>query len=399
MDSSYLNRILSGNFSQNLMKLFVVLCLCGVSQVGGSQEYQITPHSDGAYIPVSVPTSLPASSSVGLEGPNGENIKGQIADGRILWLLPEAKAGQSQKWIVGQRPFLKSDSLGFSIKNNEKSHTDILFDGKPVSRLMTAFDNSTKDSAFETYKVYSHIFKPDGTNFITKGAHGLFAHHRGIFIGWSNTRFDGKRIDSWHMNGAVQVFKALNSSYSGQIAANISPKILWNTTSGKTFIEETRSLTFFNQPSDNSVVFLDFVSTLKAPNGEVSLSGDPEHAGIQFRPNNELAKLKNAQFTFHQPSINPKKDKNLPWVLLTFQLHGETYHVQHLTHNSTPKDYMYSAYRDYGRFGAFPQFTIPNGESRQLKFRFIITKGPKPTIQSLHHNYIHFTSPPTISKI
>ncbi len=36
--------------------------------------------------------------------------------------------------------------------------SDLMLDGKPVIRYMFAFDDSTKESALETYKVYHHVF-------------------------------------------------------------------------------------------------------------------------------------------------------------------------------------------------------------------------------------------------
>ncbi len=98
---------------------------------------------------------------------------------------------------------------------------------------MTAYDPSSKESRLETYKVYTHVFDKEGKEPITKGAGGDYTHHRGIFLGWSKTKFDGKGIDSWHMKGCVQVYQKILAEETGEHSAKLTVLIHWQTDDGK----------------------------------------------------------------------------------------------------------------------------------------------------------------------
>jgi hypothetical protein len=106
------------------------------------------------------------------------------------------------------------------------------------------------------------------------------------------------------------------------------------------------------------------------------MGGDPEHAGAQFRPANDVVK-KETGYTFHAEGIDPEKDLDLPWVGETFRLEsGKSKHsVVILNHPDNPTGTRFSAYRDYGRFGAFPEFKISEGETATLRYRWIIAQG------------------------
>jgi hypothetical protein len=263
----------------------------------------------------------------------------------------------------------------FEIKEIPKKYIDVRYGGKVVARVMTAYDESTDKTKHETYKVYTHIFDELGKTPITKGAGGAFTHHRGIFLGWSKTRFSGKTVDSWHMKGCVQVYRKIIDSKADEKNASLTMLIQWISSEGIVFIEEQRTQTFRNLSDRGLFLEVDFKTTLKAPHADVELNGDPEHAGCQFRPSNEISKNKSAKYLFHKEGINPKNDKDLPWVAESFMIGDETYFVQHMSHPSIPKGNIYSAYRDYGRFGAYFVSRIAKGESMDLQYKFLIGKG------------------------
>ena len=263
----------------------------------------------------------------------------------------------------------------FEIKEIPKKHIDIRYDGKVVARVMTAYDEATDETKHKTYKVYTHIFDELGKAPITKGAGGAFTHHRGIFLGWSKTRFSGKTVDSWHMKGCVQVYRKIIDSKADEKNASLTMLIQWISSEGIVFIEEERTQTFRNLSDRGLFLEVDFKTTLKAPHADVELNGDPEHAGCQFRPSNESSKNKSAKYLFHKEGINPKNDKDLPWVAESFIIGDETYFVQHMSHPSIPKGNIYSAYRDYGRFGAYFVSRIAKGNSMDLQYKFLIGKG------------------------
>ena len=54
---------------------------------------------------------------------------------------------------------------------------------------------------------------------------------------------------------------------------------------------------------------------------------------------------------------------------------GKQYSVVEMSHPENPKGTKWSAYRNYGRFGAFPVATIKAGKPLVLKYRFVIADG------------------------
>ena len=276
----------------------------------------------------------------------------------------------------------------FQVRETPGKHIDIIdSDGKTVARVMTAHDPSSKESRLETYKVYTHVFDPAGKEPITKGAGGQFTHHRGIYLGWSKTRFSGKSVDSWHMKGCVQVYKKILAQDTEDDHAKLSILVHWQTDAGDVFIEEEREQIFKRVDGDGAYLEVDVHSILKAPSADVELNGDPEHAGCQFRPSNAVSKNKSARYLFHEDGIDPKKVKDLPWVAESFQIDDKKYFAQHISHPSIPEGNTYSAYRDYGRFGAYFVKTIPKGESLPLNYRIIIGAGDLPARESFAKRY------------
>jgi hypothetical protein len=90
----------------------------------------------------------------------------------------------------------------------------------------------------------------------------------------------------------------------------------------------------------------------------VKLHGDREHAGIQFRAAAEVD-LPKTKFTYPKEGADVKNDRDYPWFAATFTLRDKRYSVIYLNHPENPQGAEISAYRDYGRFGAFFRDTIP----------------------------------------
>ena len=68
----------------------------------------------------------------------------------------------------------------------------------------------------------------------------------------------------------------------------------------------------------------------------------------------------------------------MPWAAMTFMIEDRAYHVQHMSHSTLPKGNLYSAYRDYGRFGAYFRKTLGKDESATFRVRFYISPGAFP---------------------
>ena len=278
----------------------------------------------------------------------------------------------------------------FSFKDTANDHLDIVRNGKTVARWMYAHDTSTKERAAETYKPYLHVFDAEGTAPITKGPGGQFTHHRGLFLGWMKISADGVTVDRWHMKGGDQVQTKFLSQSDKDGKATFTSAINWaSTTPDKNILEEKRTLTLFNPPAP-AYLGIDMTSVVKAVAGETKIDGDPEHAGLQFRPADEVTKSETV-YTYPVANANPHKDLDYPWVGETFVLAGKKYSVIYLNHPENPKGTIFSSYRDYGRFGGFFKTTLAANAELTLKVRLLIAEGAMPPVEFIQKASNEFT--------
>jgi len=410
----------------------VVFGLAGASE---AQEIRlkVSAKIDCVDVPVHTVIDLPASfanvpveeiavrlrqTSRGMARIYGMPIPGQIVKGsdkkaQLWWVMPLAKAGSTNRWTATLKRKEKEDEDTFSWKDKEGDYLDLLFGGRKVTRYMYALDRSTKQRVLETYKTFLHVFDAAGENLLTNGPDGihaypiesakpeekiLYPHHRGIFIGWNRLEFGGQRYDLWHMSGVAQVHQKFLEMAAGPVLARSKSLVHWNDKGGEAMIAEQRQVTVFGQ-SEPTVLLLEFESELKAVRGDVFLNGDPEHAGMQYRAHNDVAsggKDVKATYLFHEDGINPKKDTDLPWAAMSCGLNGRRYSVQHMNHPDNPKPTIYSAYRDYGRFGAFFKKKIGAGDTLTLRYRILVVESEMPKRVELADKYSAFVDSPKI---
>ncbi|MDH4241857.1 MAG: PmoA family protein [Phycisphaerae bacterium] len=342
----------------------------------------------------------------------GQIVMGSDKKAELWWVMPRAEAGSTNSWTATLKRREKEDEDTFSWKDTEGEYMDLLFGGRKVTRYMYALDRSTKQRVLETYKTFLHVFDAAGENLLTNGPDGLhpymtnkilYPHHRGIFIGWNKLEFGGKRYDFWHMGeqGRVQKAEKFLELTAGPVLAKSNSLVHWNDKDGQTIIAEQRKTTVFRQ-SEPTILLLEFVTELNAVNGDVLLDGDPEHAGFQYRPHDDVAKGDKdvkATYLFHKDGINPKKDEDLPWAGMSYGLNGKRYSVLYMDCPDNPKPVVYSAYRDYGRFGAFFKKKIGAGETLTLRYRIWITEGPMPERVKLAKKYSEFVDGPTVEVV
>lgn len=286
-------------------------------------------------------------------------------------------------------PVRAQDDKKFSFKDEAGKYLDVLCDGKIVGRYMYEYDKSTPEKLNETYKTYLHVFDAEGKAPITKGAGGDFTHHRGILIGWMKIGFNGKSYDRWHMKGGEQVHQKFAVQEADAAHATFTSLVNWNDETGKPILEEERTMTFRRAPAP-AYVLIDFSSKLKAPNGDIVLDGDPEHAGIQFRPAQEVDRTKTV-YTYAGEHVDPRKDLDLAWIGETFSLKEKLYSAVEMNHPDNPQGTKTSAYRDYGRFGMFPKTSIKSGESFAFKYRFLVAEGEMPAAEIIQKTCNEFT--------
>ena len=265
---------------------------------------------------------------------------------------------------------------GFILKDTPGAYLDVLLDGRIVARYMDAHDTSTRERQQETYKPYLHVFDAEGKAPITKGPGGLYTHHRGIFIGWNKIGFQGKTYDRWHMKGGDIVHQKFLRQQAGPNQATFTSLTEWNDEAGQPLLEEERTMSFQRALAPGRLL-IDFVSKLKASRGDVNLDGDPEHAGIQYRPAQEVA-VSETIYVFPHAKADSHKEVDDPWIGETYVLGDRHYSVVDMNHPDNPKGSRISAYRDYGRFGYFPTMSIKSGDTLALKYRFLIVDADMP---------------------
>ena len=278
---------------------------------------------------------------------------------------------------------------GFAVQDTAGDHADVLLDGKIVARYMYAFDKSTKERLLETFKPYLHIFDAEGKAPITKGPGGVFPHHRGIFIGWNKISYDGKSFDRWHMPDGQIIHQKFAESKGDATSCTLTAINNWNDKAEKPFLQEQRTMVFRKATAPGRIT-VDCTFKITAIAGDVVLDGDPEHAGIHYRPAKELTTTETVYY-YPVEKAAPHKDLDYPWVGMTYTLAGKQYSIVEVSHPENPKGTKWSAYRDYGRFGAFPKAEIKKGETLTLKYRFLIIDGEMPAADAIQKVCNEFT--------
>jgi hypothetical protein len=388
------------------ISMLLIAMLTGPA-AGEEIKLTVTAQAAGVNVPTHTPIKLtgdlakadPQNIIVTLKQADGKPVAGQIVsaeDGKELWwIIPSTQPGKTTAWTATLTAGKAKAKETFSFKETPGKHFDVLLNSKPVTRYMCERDTTDDKTKHNTYKVYNHVFDETGEKFLTKGAGGKFTHHRGIFIGFSRTTANGKKYDTWHMKNNIQKHMKIASKTAGPVLGRYTATINWNEGEDKPIITEQREITLYNQ-GDSAIMLMDFRTKLTAVRGDTILDGDPEHAGCQYRPHNDVSKNKSAKYLFHKDGLNLKKDKDLPWAALTYKLNDKQYHVQHLSHPTIPKGNTYSAYRDYGRFGAYFKQPVAKGETLELRYRFYVAKGDMPDRKEFAQRYTAFVTPPKV---
>lgn len=362
-------------------------------------------------LPVQATITLPASYQnsevhqleVSLSSTDGqfEDLPGQImpcddSSYQVWWMLPSPDAEPSLEWTVS---FAEPTTVAhpFEWKDDPMNKLDLHYEGQPIfSYSYILADTLDKATTLTTNnKPFYHIYDGTGKNKITNGPEeGVYSHHRGIMIGWRDVQFEGNEISFWGMEDlTVQKHIEFTKTITGPVFAQTEALIHWNDSTGRTIVEEKRQATIFKQGGPNLLV-LDFTSTLNAVEGTIILDGDAEHGGVQFRPNNDIAEdlpgTQRPTYVFHKEGIDAHKDYNLPWVGMEFGYKDKTYSVVHFNSPNNPTPTIWSAYRDYGRFGTFFRHELVAGSPLTVNCRYWINEAAisdKTEISTMYDQY------------
>ena len=266
---------------------------------------------------------------------------------------------------------------------------------RPVVRYMCApYDDSSKERRDATYKVFHHVFSPDGSRLLTKGdPGGLYPHHRGLFYGFNKVTYgDGKTCDIWHCQGQTrQEHASTVRQDADEDSGSHVVAIDWHGRDGEVFAREERGVAAHALPGGMQI---DFTSRVETADGQpIHVDGDPQHAGFHFRAAQEVAASTAAQ-TYYlrtdgkgapretrnwepgKPADDPKNAEceNRPWNALSIVVGGQRYTVLYLDHPDNPKPARYSE-RDYGRFGSYFAADITAEQPLEVRYRVWVQEG------------------------
>ncbi|TVQ93861.1 MAG: hypothetical protein EA393_01655 [Bacteroidetes bacterium] len=329
---------------------------------------------------------------------NGDYIAAQaeeISPTHIrLWWIANIPAGEKRTYSI-QSQCNNHDEI-FSWQSATENSKILLHNGMPlIGYEHPTFDLSEREL---TYKPFHHVFDPHKSIHITKGPGGLFSHHRGIYFGYNQIRVDGgEPVDIWHNHyGEHSEHVRTIREFTGPVFGGHTVEIEWRDTRAQTFARETRTLKVFHE---NDQMIIDFHSVLEPVDAAVvELNGDRHHGGVQFRAANEVSENSEETFFTRPPQIqhlSPFSEiegdemYDLPWNAMSYILNGEQYNVAYFSHPSNPAGAEMSE-RRYGRFGEFFPFKITPEQSLEVKYRFIVTKGQAPSVETLQQQYENF---------
>lgn len=281
---------------------------------------------------------------------------------------------------------------------------DLKYGDQPVVRYMYAYDTSTEQRAHETFKVFHHVFGPGSDDIITKGPHGKYTHHRGIFFGFNKTQFEGQELDFWHCRqGEHQRHVRFEKLSADDEQARMIAEIHWIDRAGKPVIVESRDMNFRPLTGDlaGRGFQIDFDSTLVSKRGDITLTGDRQHAGFQIRAAQEIAETDGARYVRpagfpEQPEAYQANDKTEPnkhidlgWFAMTYELGGRRYTFEYFEDPDMPKPSRYSE-RPYGRFGAFFTAQVTEAQPLHVRYRVNVITGETPTRDEIQARYDQF---------
>ncbi len=355
--------------------------------------------ADGVHVRLSGP-GLAVDGQLTAPGLTTEHVKpaGKDRVRRDLhFILPELKrdAMLALRCAIHTGPPTEPDPSYFVWKDKKGEYADleyVLLAGSrtvPVMRYMyQALDESSKEVRDRTYKVFHHLFDPDGRRLVTNGGPtGLYPHHRGLMYAFNKISYAGgkKKADTWHCtNGAYQGHEGFLKVEAGPILGRHRVAVGWHGPNKEEFAREEREMSVYKVPGGTLV---EFASRLKTLAGPVRLDGDPQHAGFQFRASDEMSKTGKKETYFLRPdgkgkpgetrNWEPKTGQgpvDLPWDAMSFLLKDHRYTVVYVSSPKNPRPERYSE-RDYGRFGCYFPYDLTEERPLLVNYRVWLQTG------------------------
>ncbi|MEX0818237.1 MAG: DUF6807 family protein, partial [Pirellulaceae bacterium] len=376
-----------------------------ISVSAGQHDRRNTP----VRIALDLPKAHAKETVARLSGADGQQLIGQLTAPGLLnmpdsddqehvarelhFILPSLDADQTAKFTVqpGGGP---TAGPAFVWQDNEGLYSELHYGERPVLRYMyRAFDDSTPEKRFLTYKVFHHLFDQSGERIVTNGPDGqsgydskqiLFPHHRGIFYGFNKCSYSGvERADVWHcQRDDHQSHGGLQAREAGPVVGRHRVVVDWHGKGKQVFAKEQREIAVYHLPDGRLV---EFSSVLSSEVGPLKLDGDPQHAGFQFRAHNEVAAKTKGQtyYVRDDGQGKPGETRNWPqdksqadlaWKGISFVLGDKRYTCAYLDKPTNPKEARFSE-RDYGRFGSYFEYELDTGQTLAVNYRLWFQDG------------------------
>lgn len=276
--------------------------------------------------------------------------------------------------------------------------------------------------SYGTPKPFLMLYDPETGNPLTSwpspemddagGYENGWYHHRGVYIGWGGIDVElpdgGISIDNWHdevtrvESHDPPVAEFEETGRLGSTVAwydwSIHSDTEWDPTAATRLADEHREFRFRDPPEDGDVIIsFDMVSTVEAQFPMTVTGGDEwdaEHASHQIRTyvdsdvDDDLSYYYSDHYDYgeeqsHENDNDPPLDgryQDILWVAGETELHGETYHFIWMTHPDNPsqgdpdRPTVWSANRDYGRFGHYWVDEWDAGEVTPCVYRIVVVK-------------------------
>lgn len=338
---------------------------------------------------------------------DGTMLPGQVSYDKdshavVHWIAPSLEANETVRFTLHpgetchERVFTWIEQPGEFIQLKEGSEP-------AVSLICLPYDAGDVES---TKKPFHHVYAPQRDVLLTKGVGGRFSHHRGIFFGYNRIDLDGENMDIWHArDGEHSAYVTTMESFAGPVVGGHTVLIHWNDKEGEPFAKEMRHLRVYHQPRGQRLI--EFTTTLYSEAGTLELTGDRQHAGVQFRAAQEVAEHEETSRYLRPeawkdlPSdeqINTDEHVDLPWNALQCTVEGQRYTIAYLSAPTNPDGARFSE-RLYGRFGEFIPTTITEEKPLTLTYRWWITEGDDISREAIQARYLDLANPPSVEVV
>lgn len=323
----------------------------------------------------------------------------------LHWILPRLKAGATAHFSATLVPRSQPDAAptGFGWHDTPGRHADVVFlergrkprgfPRKVVRYMYRAYENDPAKRDLDN-KPFHHVFDPSGSRIVTKGTGGMYTHHQGLFYGFTRCTFPGGQCNTWYCHeGEHQLHRKVLAQSAGAVLARHRTLVDWNDRQGKAFCREHRELSVFAVPHGT---LIEWSSRLWSVRGTVTLDGDAQHAGFQFRADDEVAKRQDEKLVYYlrpdgkgEPGAtrNPVKGKraddpvnkavvNQPWNVMSFVLGSQRYSTAYIDSPRNPRP-SFASERAYGRFGGWfgKQTLVEGGRPIEIRYRVWLQRG------------------------